>query len=269
MVYPAHPELFRNYLEFCNYRNGYQTSGKIDLSNATFFYPATLLPLLNLIIETHGSCLIEPSDPDVSNYLLTIIKSDLEGSHKKSYIPLVQLPKEPIQCDAVLQRIYELRNSEGFFRESKDAFTYVVSELVDNIYEHSGFKRAMVLAQKYTSKGFIELGFFDNGITIPGSFNKHGMRYNEDEHYKAIHDALKGLSTKEEGGRGYGLRTSVKIFLEGQGQVLIVSGSGAVYIDSQNKYGYILSEPFKLKGTLISLRVPEYSNISDIYGYIE
>jgi len=60
--------------------------------------------------------------------------------------------------------------------------------------------------------GFIELGFLDDGITIPGSFNKHGRHYDEKDHYKAIDAAIRGKSTKAGRERGFGLSSNVEMF---------------------------------------------------------
>ena len=187
------------------------------------------------------------------------------GFFEKIYMPLVTLPIEQENCEAVLQRIYELGDTSVIFSSNPDAFKYVIGELVDNIYEHSGFKHAFVMAQKYSNLGFIELGFLDDGVTIPGSFRKYGWPYGRKEHYQAITDAIRGLSTKKEAGRGYGLDSSVKIFLELGGQVLVVSGYGAVYLDSQEMKCYRLTTKHRMAGTLISLRVRDIHKTVDIY----
>ncbi len=261
-----YPELFSNYLEFCGYRTGFIKTSVINLRKASFFHPTTLLPVLNLV--SHLKNIIEPEDNNVRNYLLTILGKDLESSDNKSYIPLVTLPAEPNECGSVLQRMYQLIRTEVFGGEQ--ALKYVVSELVDNIYQHSYFTKAMVMAQRYDSRGFTDLGLFDDGITIAGSFAKHGMTYSERQSFRAISDAIAGLSSKGGIERGYGLSSSVRIFLEGlEGQVLIVSGDGAVYMSKEEKYAYNLTEPYKLKGTLISLRVQNQTKQIDIYNYVE
>lgn len=112
---------------------------------------------------------------NVGGYLLAIIGKDVGYSFGRSYIPPVRLPQEQEKCDSVLERIYQLGSTSIFFRRNENAYKYVIGELVDNIYEHSEFKYAYVMAQKYGYRQFIELGFLDDGITIPGSFNKHGF----------------------------------------------------------------------------------------------
>ena len=116
--------------------------------------------------------------------------------------------------------------------------------------------------------GFIELGFLDDGITIPGSFNKHGRHYDEKDHYKAIDAAIRGKSTKAGRERGFGLSSNVEMFRD-LGQILIVSGYGAIYVDGQNITHYRLTPNNKMDGTLISLRVKDISRIVNIYEYLE
>ena len=49
------------------------------------------------------------------------------------------------------------------------------------------------------------------------------MRYPQEQHYMAFGDALIGVSSKDSEGRGFGLRTSVRIILEElEGEVLAV-----------------------------------------------
>lgn len=264
-----HPELFMNYLQYCQYRSQFRELRHIDLSEAKFFYPSTLLPLLTFIIKKK-TAVIKPQDSDVWGYMRTVTETDLENSFGKSYIPLVRLPKNQRKCEDVLKCIYQLSSTTLLFSSNETAFKYVIGELVDNIYEHSKFRYAWVMAQKYPSKGFIELGFFDDGITIPGNFDKHGFLYKTRNHYQAIMDAINGLSTKDDKQRGYGLKSSTKLFLALGGQILVVSGSGAVYLGDQKPIPYYLkTSKHKLKGTLISMRVQDKPRKINLYEFLE
>lgn len=264
-----YPELLSSYIEFCQYRDGFKKTNTIDLSNAIFIYPTTFLPLLNLALENKGCKILQPKDPKVISYMLRMLEEQPDSS-SKSYVPVVPLSPDPKESGYVLDQIFELQKREGFVSGGEEAFKYVVGELVDNIYQHAEFTIALVMAQKYPKKGFVELGFFDNGITIPGSFGKHGLIYDEEEAHKAISDALKGLSSKGGKERGHGLRSSVRIFLEGLGgEVLIVSGAGAVYMSKERSIGYVLGDYHKLAGTLISIRIQDLARQINIYNYVE
>ena len=132
---------------------------------------------------------------------------------------------------------------------------------------HLGPSVALVMAQKYPLKGFVDMSFFDNGITIPKNLQKHDHEFSPPA---PITEAVKGLSMKGVD-RGFGLSSSVKIFNEGlNGEILIVSGYGAVYFKEQTPTGFNLVEGHQLNGTLISLRAPHPpSNIEDFYKYLE
>ena len=142
----------------------------------------------------------------------------------------------------------------------------VVSELVDNIYQHSQFTRALIMGQRYDRKDFIDLSFYDNGITIPQTFKEKG--FNHEASY-AIREALNGVSTKDED-RGFGLRTSLNLFTKGlNAKFFIVSGNGAVHIDSDADNLYRLTDTGGLSGTLITVRIPKGTPTINIYDYVE
>ena len=189
----------------------------------------------------------------------------MEDRRSRTYVPLAKLPTNEGESSTMLEHIYEVQRSDTSVFGGEMALKYVVGELVDNIYQHSRFKIAFVMAQRYPKLGYIELAFIDNGITIQGSYKDHGLLF---QPWEAINKALNGLSTKGEG-RGWGLRTSIKIFRDGLGgQILIVSGGGAVYLDGSKEEPYKLSRAHRMNGTLISMRVPYPSQIVDIYKYV-
>ncbi|RJS92435.1 hypothetical protein CW705_02815 [Candidatus Bathyarchaeota archaeon] len=212
---------------------------------------------------------IPPEDPNVTNYLLTVTNSsrfELAQRFKKSYLPLVQLPRERKEANKILQRIYEMHN-DGRDCGGENAFKYLIGEIVDNIYEHSEFETSWVMAQAYGSMGFMDICFFDDGITINGCFKKHGMGFKND--CQAIVEAINGASTKGDQ-RGFGLNTTMRIFTHGiKGQMLIVSGRGCVMFSKTKQQPYDLGKAYQLEGTLVSVRIPYPSPEVDIYAYLE
>jgi len=213
--------------------------------------------------------IVEPRNADVRNYVDMMRSVRLANSSGQSYIPLVILPKDQRECSSVLARIYELIQTSVIFQSNENTFKYVIGELVDNIYEHSMFKRGYVMAEKYPRLGFVELGFLDDGITIPGSFNASGYNYREQQHSKAIIDAINGLSTKKGTGRGYGLNSTMRLFQALDGEILVVSGSGAVYLSRRQQLSYYLTPKYRFKGTLVSLRVQDTAQRIDLYSFLE
>lgn len=259
------PPLVAQFVKFCKCSDKFKEGGKIDLSWETFFPPTFALPLAVLLESNRSAPRILPMNEDARSYLATILQTKVEARHTNSYLPVVRLPSDENESDKVLSYVYEVQKNEMSAFGGEMAFKYVVSELVDNIYQHSKFKIAFLSAQRYPKLGYVELSFIDDGITIQGSYRAHKMRFQPQE---AIVKALSGLSTKS-AERGWGLRTSIRIFREGlKGQILIVSGQGAVYLDGKKEALYKLSREHKMNGTLVSLRVPYPSPIVDIYQYI-
>ena len=259
----SYPDLVSEYVRYAYYRTMFKQTSKLDLSSVDFIYPTTLLPLSEIILKNRDKY-IRPKLYSVANYVDTIINST-SSNKRHSYVSIVELPQNCEEAEETLKKIFTMQTDPNSFG-GESAFKYVVSELVDNIYQHSSFSRALIMGQRYDSKGFIDISFYDNGITIPQSFKNSGFNY---EASLAIREALNGTSTKDDD-RGFGLRTSLKLFTKGlNSEFLIVSGNGAVYCDSGGDYLYKLTNLAKLDGTLISARIPTNAPAINIYDYVE
>jgi hypothetical protein len=244
------PEILEEYGKFCEIRKNSLELNKIDLSKYDWFYPTCLLPLCNLMFE-NSLHYTPPSSENVSNYISVILSSN---NINKSYIPLLQLPHKYSEVGRVIDRLQILCNDGEDFG-GKTAFSYLLNEMIDNIYQHSNFERATVMAQVYKTKGFVEISIYDDGISIPGSFEKFNIEFKHDSY--AIQKAINGTSTKDDD-RGHGLNSSTNMYIEGGGaEVLLVSrngffhkkkGSSANLFNAGSMYG--------LKGTLIGIRLP-------------
>ncbi|MFO7837741.1 MAG: hypothetical protein R6V83_13945 [Candidatus Thorarchaeota archaeon] len=258
--------LIDNYKKFCQYRR--ECRGRLDLSDESFLFPTTLLPLFDFI-KRESPTLIPPKNENVAKYLTTVTNGsrfELAEQMNKSYLPIVSLPKGKTKTDRILKRLYDMHN-DGQKCGGENAFKYLVGEIVDNIYEHSEFNNSIVMAQAYESSEFMDVSFFDDGITINGCFSKHGMGRNND--VDAIWDAINGISTKSKD-RGYGLGTVIKIFTQGiEGEIFIISGKGGIDYRKEDLNFYSLNKPYELAGTLVTVRVPYPAPVVDIYGFIE
>ena len=258
-----YPDLVSEYVDYARHRIMFKQTGKLDLSSVNFIYSTTLLPLSEIILKNKDKY-IRPKLYSVANYIDTIINST-SSNERRSYASIVKLPQNCEKVEESLKKIFAMQTDPNSFG-GESAFKYVVSELVDNIYQHSSFSRALIMGQRYDVKGFIDISFYDNGITIPQSFKDNGFNY---EASLAIGQALNGKSTKDDD-RGYGLRTTLKLFTKGlNSEFLIVSGNGAVYCDSDGDCLYKLADLAKLDGTLISARIPTNTSVINIYDYVE
>ncbi|MBI5393549.1 sensor histidine kinase [Candidatus Woesearchaeota archaeon] len=229
------PDLVNSYLSYCNYKENSIKTNIMDLSWCKWFYPTTLLPLGVFIKENRNRFEYKPPhDYNVSNYIKLITgELKIDEISNKSYVPAIALPKDKKQSLTILESIFRLHNNGNEYG-GENAFKYLVGELVDNIYEHSEFKNALVMAQKYQQKKFVEISFFDDGISIPASFEKNGLFFDDHE---AIVRAINGLSTKSEE-RGRGLNSNFKIFTQlVHGEMFVVSRRGAIFMSKNTAVG--------------------------------
>lgn len=258
--------MLNDYLEYAIVQSNYAMTGVVDLSHLKWIYPTTLLPSIGLLVNNPSSTYKPPQDPKAASYIKTMLENGRDHcSGPSSYVPIISLPEDERKLDPVLAQIYRL-NDEGRQYGGITAFKYLVGELVTNIYEHSDFKNAFVMTQKYPTKGFVDISFFDDGITIPGSLTRAGMIFENDVEF--IAEAVNGLSSKKLKERGYGLTTNVRIYTEGLGaRILIVSGKGVLYFDEGKQNAYILRDEYELSGTGITIRVPYPVKEVDIYAY--
>ena len=273
MTEDAYPPLLISYLSFCKYRASYKKDGVLDLSEAGWFYPTTLLPLAELM-NTFGPQLKykAPKNRNANGYL-SFIMSNPPQHKTDSYIPIILADR---LNDTYVGQIYNLicgKQQQNMNQEN--TFKYIIGELVANIDEHSKCNRSIFMAQMYTKSGFLEAAFFDNGITIGGSFREAGIYNEKMNDADCLTSAIKGTSTKKEGGRGRGLPSTIKILKALNSDIWIVSGKGAIYLNGTDKYlkedrVYRLDDSLGLNGTLISFRIHPPINQVNIYegGYL-
>jgi len=268
ILVPYLPSLVREYLEYAHVQNNLTETGTIDLSNIAFIYPSTLLPSIGLVANNPGAVYIPPTDSNVASYIVTMVTMGIDYfPHGATYVPIVAIPTDEMELDPVLQRLFCL-NNDGREYGGINAFKYLVGELVTNIYEHSHFHHAYVMAQRYPSKGFVEVCFFDDGATIPGSLSIAGLNFAND--VESIVMAVNGLSSKKSDGRGYGLQSNVRICSEGlNANICMVSRGGLLHIDKNGPKGYNLRDEYKLSGTVISIRLPYPAKEVDISEYLQ
>jgi hypothetical protein len=249
-------------MEFANIRDQAVRTGVVDLKKVKFLTPTTILPLSIMLRTERHLTLVPPPNPDVENYLWCMMKDHgYDTLNKSTYLPVVGLPHNEELSQPILKKVYGLAGDPG----GKNAFRYLVGELVDNIYQHSRFANALIMAQQYKRNGDMHLCIIDDGITIAGSLRESGMSLDDDQ---AIVDAIEGASSKMEKERGRGLGTTMNLTLKGYGgSMLVVSGQGAIYCDGDNQSRYRLSDTNKYKGTLISMKIPLTLEEVDLYEH--
>ncbi len=255
------PDFVDSYAEYVGYRESARNNGKIDLTGKKFLDSTTVLLLAALKLKENIDVVTSDSS-DAAGYLNNTCSTPNWWRSKigkiifrtGSYIPLSRLPNDHAQFKTLLERIEELIGSYDSLG-GQNAFNLVLSELTDNVYQHSGFDQAFMMCQAYEKKKYIELSFIDDGISIPGNFDKYEIDFKSDE--KAIDMAVQGMSTKNDLERGRGLGDSLSIYCKSlNAQAIIVSRGGLYYRKGEEIKLYRLTEEQEFKGTLVSLRLP-------------
>ncbi len=187
--------------------------------------------------------------------ILTIIK-------KEEQIRIITIPEIEDPNHPNLKEIFSLPEQDKNVAGGENSFSYLLGELIDNVYQHSAFEYANVTLRQFSNK--IDIIFFDYGTTIKDNFYGTGFIFRQDS--EAIQYATGGLSSKPGLDRGQGLQSSIRIVLGFGGEILISSGSGSLYLSNDVKIRYNL--PHHVPGTLIVIRAPYPSKEVDIYNYI-
>lgn len=267
------PELISSYSEFVDFRNKAKVDGIIDLKDRKWL-SSTSVFLLAFLKAEYSCAVISTGKSNAKGYLDQMTHDpiwwtkDLKViySQRNSYLPFSKLPKEETEFKVLFARLSELIKSHKP-SGGEYAFKYVLGKLTDNIYQHSNFEKSYIMGQAYKNKGYVELSFIDDGISIPGNFEKHKIDFEGD--WNAILMAVGGKSTKDDYERGTGLSSSLKIYCEeARAEAMIVSRKGLYYKKNDETKLYQLNEQQKFPGTLISIRIPMKLNNIEIYKYL-
>ena len=249
------------------------SSNYIDTSNERFLAPTTLIPLL---------CYAENKDIHkiyVNNNTEDYVVRILNREETSTTIPFINLPKSTNQreqespVENIVEKMkYNIYGGYG-------TIYHICNELVNNIYEHTPINEGYAnqgysYAQEYYNEKVLDICVMDDGISIPGKFEKHGIDFIDD--CDAISKATHNVSTvKVESddpnySRGHGLWTTLKLVVEKNGgSALIVSRNGCLHIQNSKRYKYrLLDNQHIFKGTLIAVRLKN-KLVEDYYGTIE
>lgn len=193
---------------------------------------------------------------------------------ERNYIPLCSFSMTDSNKDAFCSIARNIIVRQTHIGSSVNTpISYFLSELIDNIYEHSGSLYGYLFSQYLEHDQSINLCIADNGITIPGNYQRTGLYQQEinNDPAEALRLANEGRSTKnlpETENRGYGISTSKRMLVEGLGgSFFMLSGSAFHRYEHQSLNYYAdISRFFHWDGTLILLRIP--INAPDGFNYI-
>ena len=259
----------------------------IDFSDTRFISPVFALSLIVYLTR----CGKQIAFTNVSDYLERIglgnggIKPDtmrqteflaeLEKYTSKTYIPIIDFAAgrnsdvKEVVSSIVENMIIQQLNIQS---NVANGLKYMIDETLDNITEHSESDRGYIFAQAYPTKGFLDVCIADRGVSLLGSYEK--LPDNEIlSDMEAIKAANRGLSSKnlpDAENRGFGIRTSKQMLIQGLGgQYLMISGS-SLYIKTRNIDSfYSMPQALRWNGTIVALRIPYHSASFNYIDYIE
>lgn len=246
----------------------------LDLSSCQFARPITLLAACACIKDY--SCSIQKSVSNkVRDYFGKVhfpngITKAEEVSISDYNAPIGYITRSDIEKrEALENKFYQLiERWAGDITGISNALRYPISELVENIFEHSQKDYGWIFAQHYPKKKMLEICILDSGRGIASSY--HQIKKTDVGSKNAIEMALQGKSTKlSETGRGWGLYTSKEIVNKKlRGEFLLITGNAALYSNPNEQLLIELPE-FNWQGVIISYQIPYPKapiDISDLLG---
>lgn len=234
-----------------------EVSKTLNLRDLNWIPPFFILMITAAANRKSDTDTIElPSNQNFKSYLSTI--NFPEGYRQgtlpsnTTYLPIVRISAKNKESQ-IIGRISEiLARFLGAHSGILDGVSFGLTEMINNVFEHSQAREAWILAQWYPNKKFIDLCIVDTGITILGAYKKYSFAINND--IEAISSAVRGKSTKPEKTRGFGLGPTSRIVTElFDGTFMIVSGFAAFQRNGKSAKLYQLREPWQ--GTAIAMRM--------------
>jgi hypothetical protein len=197
----------------------------------------------------------------------------------KTYLPLTNFPAGASNIDAdIRDRMLELMRQRigqhlNLSTQLFSAVTYLIDEAVNNIKDHARTERGYLFTQFYPRKEILDVCIADTGVTILGSYEATG-RNDIISHEQAIQSALAGDSTKDDPNRGFGIRTSRRMLVNGLGgRYFLMSGNTFIYSRSGFAEEINVLPPIPAlswPGTYIAMRIPVQQNVNfKIIDYLE
>jgi anti-sigma regulatory factor (Ser/Thr protein kinase) len=264
-----------------------ETGVTIDFSNTHFISPVFALSLI-VYLDRCGKQVSFLNTPKYIEHIELCnsgIKPDnmrhteflamMEKYASKTYIPIIDFDaSRSSDAKEVVSSISEnmIIRQLNIHPNVAIGLKYMIDETLDNITEHSESDRGYIFAQAYPTKGFLDVCIADRGINLLGSYEK--LSDNEiASDMEAIKAANRGLSSKnlpDAENRGYGIKTSKQMLIQGLGgQYLMISGS-CLYIKSRFLDSfYAMPNGLRWNGTIVALRIPYHSDSFNYINYIE
>ena len=202
-----------------------------------------------------------------------VIEEVLHHYDDRSFIPLCSFEMTDSNKDIFGSLLKNtLLRQVSFDRSGNSSLSYLISELLDNIYEHSQSPRGYIFSQYDEKEKVINLCIADTGITVAGSFKNAGLFQKEIDgnEAEALKLANEGYSTKnrpQAENRGYGISTSKSMLVSGMKGAFFMLSGNAFHRFEKGKNDYInFRNIFRWNGTIILMTIPTI--LPESFNYI-
>lgn len=258
----------------------------LDLQSTKWVSPTGLTIMRSYIEEAKNLGIgIEvklPRKQIVSNFIesMNLFEEDIGWfTTSDNYCSLVEVDYS--NMNTAVDKLKSILNQQfSLDQEHIDAFDYTVSELLQNIFQHSEKESGYIAAMKQSSKNRLEISIVDRGIGVKESLIKNDQykrKATSDE--TALSLACKSEVTcnptdnptkNGEGNSGEGLFWATEFIKENNGQFLIHSGNGQLCINEERTITKKLDN-FYWHGTIVCLvfNLDNKIKMKDVYDQFD
>ena len=240
------------------------TEVRLDLTAARWTVPLYLSPVAVAIqqLEDAGVGVTVQCSSKIQQYIDQIGFPDGDIHPSESYenaLPLCRLNTDADEdaIEIVGSKVYDLLRTHLPNQPSGvlTGLQYTVTEIIDNVDQHSQCRHGTLLVQHYPRKETVDICVADDGISIHGAYDAFGIEYTDA--VDALRKALRGVSTKPDAGheRGYGLRTTTQMVCEGlHGSIVFSSNGTTLYKNGTDEPTVVLPDQ-QWPGTVFAARL--------------
>ena len=276
-------EKLRETIDNLRYLETLPPGANATFSNCHFAKPVSVVPLA-LVGHVKGltysniSSYVErmnfPHGEEISGYT----------NDKSTYFPITRADLEGLDNAEMERKLRELsdkysslldrniKDHEFKARIGKNLSKILISEMIDNIFEHSAAQHTFIFSQYYPQSATCEICLVDNGRGIFQSLKSSNRLVISD--LDAIQQVINHrLSAKDEFGsqhRGTGIRNTIKLLLNRklQGFFCLISGAAGFYVDSKDRRSFLNLQNFNWNGTIVNMGFQKPQTEFDIYEYL-
>ncbi|MCH8549756.1 MAG: hypothetical protein LAT80_12865 [Balneolaceae bacterium] len=256
----------------------------VSFNTCDFIVPISIAPISMIAFEK------KLSFANGSSYLDTIrfpLGQEISKSEENvsTYFPLTRADLDGLGTDEIELKLRELidkyvkllknniiNNSEFYDRLGSNASYLLISEMVDNIIEHSEANNAFIFSQFWNKTESCQICLVDNGIGIYNSLSKamRDVSNNKDALRQVIEEQLSAKNEFGDQHRGTGIKNTIRLLSNNQlnGFFNIISGTSGYYVDSTSNNFFFELKDYSWNGTIVNMGFKKPPPNFDMYDYV-